>query len=95
MQSWARCPEIGRWQKLRARCRSCRTSLADTGEGSGKIKILVQGALHYSHNPSTNSRELVPETPALPPAQASTALVVRLGVLPVSDAESLSRILLP
>jgi hypothetical protein len=49
VQSCARRPEIGCRQKLRARCRGCRTCLADTRKGGGKIKILVQGALHYSH----------------------------------------------
>jgi hypothetical protein len=36
-QSRARRPEIGCWQKLSTRCRSCRTSLADTRKGGGKI----------------------------------------------------------
>src|SRR6266481_223367 len=36
-------------QKLRARRCCCRSGLADTCKRSGKIKILVQGALHDSH----------------------------------------------
>src|SRR5258708_11072875 len=45
----ARRLQIGCRQKLRTRCRSCRSSLADTRKRSGKIEILVQGALHDSH----------------------------------------------
>src|SRR6267143_6940947 len=49
VQSRARRLQISRRQKVRARCRGCRSRLADTRKGSGKIKILLQGALHYSH----------------------------------------------
>src|SRR5262249_59304866 len=45
----ARRLQISRRQKLRARCSGCRPRLADTLKGSGKIEILVQGALHDSH----------------------------------------------
>src|SRR6266436_3814794 len=45
----ARRLQIGCRQKLRARRRCCRSGLADTRKRSGKIEILVQGALHYSH----------------------------------------------
>src|SRR2546429_6990197 len=41
--------QISRRQKLRARRCCCRSRLADTRKGSGKIQILVQGALHDSH----------------------------------------------
>src|SRR6516162_7275916 len=36
-------------QKLRARRCRCRSGLADTRKRSGKIEILVQGALHHRH----------------------------------------------
>src|SRR5215469_17508220 len=36
-------------QKLRARRCRCRSGLADTRKRSGKIEILVQGALHHGH----------------------------------------------
>src|SRR6267378_6589483 len=49
VQSRARRLQISRRQKLRARCCCCRSRLADTRKGSGKIEILVQGALHDSH----------------------------------------------
>src|SRR6266581_3157715 len=49
VQSCARRLQISRRQKLRARRRCCRSGLADTRKGSGKIEILVQGALHDSH----------------------------------------------
>src|SRR5882672_12127902 len=49
VHSRARRLQISRWQKLRARRCCCRSRLADTREGSGKIEILVQGALHDSH----------------------------------------------
>src|SRR5260370_25917277 len=45
----ARRLQISCGQKLRARRCCCRSCLADTRKGSGKIKILVQGALHDSH----------------------------------------------
>src|SRR5437773_12206652 len=45
----ARRLQISRRQKLRARRCCCRSRLADTRKGSGKIQILVQGALHDSH----------------------------------------------
>src|SRR5713226_8178012 len=49
VQSRARRLQISRRQKLRARRCCCRSGLADTRKGSGKIEILVQGALHDSH----------------------------------------------
>src|SRR6266446_5497423 len=49
VQSCARSLQISRRQKLRARRRCCRSGLADTRKRSGEIEILVQGALHYSH----------------------------------------------
>src|SRR6266576_4486469 len=49
VQSRARRLQISRRQKLRARRCCCRSRLADTRKGSGKIEILVQGALHDSH----------------------------------------------
>src|SRR6266481_4640485 len=49
VQSRARRLQISRRQKLRARRCCCRSRLADTREGSGKIEILVEGALHDSH----------------------------------------------
>src|SRR6266849_6167359 len=45
----ARRLQIGCRQKLRARRCGCRSRLADTRKGGGKIEILVQGALHDSH----------------------------------------------
>src|SRR5258708_7844036 len=45
----ARRLKISRWQKLRSRRRCCRSRLADTRKRSGKIKILIQCALHDSH----------------------------------------------
>src|SRR6266481_1464352 len=48
-KSRARRLQISRRQKLRARCRGRRSRLADTRKGSRKIEILVQGALHDSH----------------------------------------------
>src|SRR5215469_18228662 len=48
VQSRARRFQISRRQKLRARRCCCRSRLADTREGSGKIEILVEGALHDS-----------------------------------------------
>src|SRR6266481_7630358 len=45
----ARRLQIGRREKLRACGFCCRSGLADTREGSGKIEILVQGALHHTH----------------------------------------------
>src|SRR5215472_646761 len=41
--------QIGCRQKLRARRCRCRSGLADTRKRSGKIEILVQGALHHGH----------------------------------------------
>src|SRR5215472_14223331 len=49
VQSRARRLQISCRQKLRARRCCCRSRLADTREGSGKIEILIQGALHDSH----------------------------------------------
>src|SRR5467141_2640456 len=49
VQSRARRLQISRRQKLRARRCGCRSGLADTRKGSGKIEILVQGALHDRH----------------------------------------------
>src|SRR6266853_1116347 len=49
VQSRARRLQISRRQKLRARRCCCRSRLADTRKSSGKIEILVQGALHDSH----------------------------------------------
>src|SRR5260370_42499602 len=49
VQSCARSLQISCRQKLRARCRRCRSRLADTRKRSGKIKNLVQDALHDSH----------------------------------------------
>src|SRR5215470_536597 len=48
VQSRARRLQISRRQKLRARRCCCSSRLADTRKGSGKIEILVQGALHDS-----------------------------------------------
>src|SRR5216683_7751474 len=45
----ARRLQIGCRQKLRSRRRCCRSGLADTRKGSGKIEILAQGALHDRH----------------------------------------------
>src|SRR5262249_50106223 len=42
-------PRIGCREKLCARGCRCRSSLAHTRKRSGKIQILVQGALHDSH----------------------------------------------
>src|SRR5258708_7394009 len=42
-------PKTCRGQRSRARRCCCRSRLADTREGSGNIEILVQGALHDSH----------------------------------------------
>src|SRR5215471_5432310 len=41
--------QISRRQKLRARRCCCRSRLAGTREGRGKIEILVEGAPHDSH----------------------------------------------
>src|SRR5882672_7362583 len=49
VQSCARRLQISRRQKLRARRCGCRSGLANTRKGSGKIEILVQGTLHDSH----------------------------------------------
>src|SRR5712664_17205 len=49
VQSRARRLQISRRQKLRARRCCCRSGLADTRKGSGKIEILLQGALHDRH----------------------------------------------
>src|SRR5258706_16194356 len=49
VHSCARRLQIGCRQKLRASRCCCRSRLSDTRIGSGKIEILVQGALHDSH----------------------------------------------
>src|SRR5216684_3664389 len=49
VQRRARRLQISRRQKLRARRCCCRSRLADTRKGCGKIEILVQGPLHYRH----------------------------------------------
>src|SRR6266404_6516875 len=49
VQSCARSLQISCRQKLRARCCGCRSRLADPRKGGGKIKVLVQGALHDRH----------------------------------------------
>src|SRR5260370_29780507 len=50
VQSCARRLQISRRQELRARRCCCRPRLADTREGSAKTDILVQRALHDSHD---------------------------------------------
>src|SRR5712672_885759 len=49
VQGCARRLQISRREKLCARRCCCRSGLADTRKRSGKIEILVQGALHDSH----------------------------------------------